>query len=234
MTLDAEKELTEDWLKLKWGKFSASQLFHLMMGSGKGMFGDGAITYIEGIARECYTRFNTDELVETYAMKMGKVNEAQSFGVLYKHIGFAGLQYHGSTNPVFELYTGFDNPELDGQAGASPDATAPLLDGTGFSFGAELKNPKQKTHWEYLRNIKDQWDLKKISLEYYTQVQMSMLTFKTDLWIWASYNEYFPVKHQMRIVEVVPDIPFLEDFKVKLKMAIRLRNKIVKEMQDLA
>jgi len=224
---------TNLWLEEKWGKMSGSQLFHIMVpGKEYKLFSPGGLTYIENVARERFTRFNTDENVETYAMKMGKVNEAQSFYAISKKLGFNGLTYHGGGNPVFELYNGYGDPLFDGRWGVSPDSSA-ITSGGKCSFGMELKNPKQATHLFYLRNVRDQWDLKKVSLEYYTQTQASMMAMDCDLWLWGSYNEYFPEAQQARVIECAPDKNFQADLKIRAKQAIRLIDQLVEEWQSL-
>lgn len=221
---DSEKAKVELWKRKKWGKFSASQEYHLMVPGKNGeVFSTGGLTYIENVAREAYTNYNEEEMVESYAMKMGKIREPQSYGHLRRLLGFDGLQYYGGDNPVFDLYC----PD----SGVSPDCKAILPDGT-VSFGAELKNPTGKTHMFYLRNIKDQWDLKKISDEYYAQVQKALLTYKCDHWLWTSHNEYFPFKDQMLIIEVKADKQYLQNMDVRIKMAVKKKYEIMEELRN--
>lgn len=220
---DSEKAKVDAWRRKKWGRFSASQIFHLMI-PGKGeVFSPGGVTYIEQVAREAYTTYNEEDSVETYAMRMGKIKEAQAYAHLRRLLGFDGLQYHGGNDPVFDLYC----PD----SGVSPDCRAVLPDGT-VSFGAEIKCPTGKIHMFYLRNIKDQWDLKKISEEYYAQVQKALLKYKCDHWLWTSYNEYFPFKDQQLLIEVKADKPYIQNMDVRLKMAIKKKYEIIEEMKN--
>lgn len=212
------------WKKEKWGKFSASEIDVLAI-PGKGTtFSDGAETYIEKMAREEYTIFNDEENVETFSMRKGKMKEAQSFGHYRRLVGFDGLEYFGGSNPYFEKYSQ--------DSGSSPDCLAWIdKEKKTVSFGGELKNPNSKTHWDYLRNVKDQFDLRKINRQYYGQCQFGMMTFKTSLWHWCSYNEYFPFKDQMLIIEVVPDLAYQSALSVRLKMAEKKKWELIEEMK---
>lgn len=215
---------TEAWLQNKWGKFSASQIFHLMTpGKGNEIFSPGGITYIEHVAREAYTLFNNEESVESFAMKMGKVREPQSFAFLRRLIGFDKMEYYGGSNPLFQEYC----PD----SGASPDCLALLPDGNA-SFGAELKNPTGKTHMHYLRTLKDQFDLLKQSEEYYAQVQFNLMVFKCDLWLWSSHNEYFPFKDRMLILECKSDKNYQRNLDIRLKMAVKKKYQIIEELKN--
>lgn len=216
----------EAWKVKKWGKFSASEIDVLSVQPKNGVFSDGAMTYIEDVAREAYTIFNDDDNVETYAMKKGKMKESQSYGHYRRLMGdFAGLEYFGGGNPYFEQYCA--------DSGASPDCVAWINKAEKIaSFGAELKNPNAKTHWEYLRTIKDQIDLKMSNRKYYGQVQFNMMTFKVDLWHWCSYNEYFPFKDQMLILEVKADKVYQSNLAIRLKMAVKKKWELIEEMKS--
>ncbi len=214
----------EQWLMDKWGCFSASEMHKLLSkGVGSDMFGVAAKTYIEETAIDAYTMFSTDENVETYAMKMGKVNEAQSFGYLKMLLGVEILEYYGGANPIFKKYC----PD----SGCSPDCTAPLPDG-GISFGVELKNNQRKQHFRDLRLIADPIDLKREHLDDFTQCQFSMMCYKTDLWLWCSYNEYFPAQDKMLIIEVAADKSFQDNLGVRLQMAKKIKYRIIEQRKN--
>lgn len=213
----------DQWLLEKWGCFSASEM-HKLLSKGVGeMFGAGAKTYIEEVAIESYTMFNMDENVETYSMKMGKVNEAQSFAYYKILLGFEGLEYFGDNNPIFKRYCE--------DSGCSPDCLATKPDGT-VSFGSEFKNNQRKQHFRDLRLINDCLDLKKCHEDDYTQCQFSMMCFKTDLWHWCSYNEYFPAKDKMLIIEVKEDKQFQDNLYVRLLMAKKIKHRIIEQRNN--
>lgn len=222
-----KNELEDEWRKVKWGKFSASEIDNLMS-PGKGVtFGQGAETYIERIAREAYTLFNDSENNETFAMKQGKKKEAEAFSFYRKMMGIdQEFEYYGGGNPYFEHYCQ--------DSGSSPDC---LLwkdkPNKIVSFGSEFKCPTSKIHWDYIRNIKTQFDLKQISPQYYGQCQFGMMTFNTDLWHWCSYNEYYPVRTRMNIVEIAADKTYQSNLKVRIKMAVKMKYDLLAQMRGL-
>lgn len=213
---DTSKE--EAWRLAKWGKFSASCI-DVLTSKGVGeMFGKGAKTYIKKVAREAYTLFNTEEDVETYDMKMGKQREAQSYAAYRKAIGFDDLTYYGGNNPHFEPY--------DEHSGGSPDCVAKMSDGK-VSFGAEFKNPKGDVHFDYLTNIRNQYDLYKAAPIYYGQCQFLLMIYKCDLWHWCSHNEFFPPRDRLLLIEVEPDKQYQDNLLLRLKQAIILKQLII-------
>lgn len=223
------EEAEEKWLMQKWGKFGASDMYKLWS-KGKGeMFGAGAKTLIKKVARQAYTLFNTEDSVETYSMKMGKVNEPQSFGYVYKLLGIKELEYYGSNNPIFVNH---HKNEFKADTGCSPDGAAKRKDGI-ISFGVELKNNKGDTHWDSLNEIKTQKDLLAANKDDYTQCQFSMACCNTDLWLWVSYNEYFPEKHKALIIEVTPDEEFMEQLDERIVAAIKKKYELIDEMKNI-
>lgn len=221
---DASAE--EAWKMAKWGMFSASEIDVLAVPAKSGVFSSGAETYIEDVAREAYTLYNDDDNVETWAMKKGKMKEGQSFSHYRRLIGdLSSLEYFGGGNPYFEKYCA--------DSGSSPDCVAWInKDEKKASFGSELKNPNAKTHWGYWKTIKDQFDLKMVERKHYGQCQFNMITFKTDLWHWCSYNEYFPFKHQMLIIEVKADKGYQDNLTIRLKMAVKKKWQLIEEMKN--
>jgi len=214
-----DNSATENWLKIKWQKFSSSTLHPLTI-NGKGeMFGEGAKTAIMKVARQSYTMFNMEDKVETYDMRVGIAKEPECFAFYKRLIGLEALTHHGGANPIFKHFTN--------DSGCSPDCTAPIPDTDKISFGAEFKNPSGETHFKYLFDIEKQEDLKKVKPEYYTQVQFSMMCYDVDIWHWASYNEFFPLKERMLILEVKKDFQFCNNLEIRLMQASKLKNKIV-------
>lgn len=218
-----DTSVEETWLIEKWGCFSASEMYKLLSKGVGEMFGSTAKSYIEETAIDAYTMFSMDENVETYAMKMGKIKEPQSFGYLKMLLGVDILEYYGGDNPIFKKYC----PD----SGCSPDLTAPMPDGT-VSFGGELKNNQRKQHFRDLRLLKEQKDLQQYHIDDFTQCQFSMMCYKTDLWLWCSYNEYFPDRDKMLIIEVKQDKNFQDNLDVRLQMAKKIKHRIIEERKN--
>lgn len=224
-----DNSIEEKWLMDKWGKFGASDSAKLLAkGVGQNMFGVGAMTYIKKVARQAYTMFNTQDSVETYAMKMGKVLEPQSFGYVYSILRVPELEYYGSSTPIFIPHI---KDEYKSDVGCSPDAAARRKD-KSISFGLELKNPSGDTHWDYLTEISDAEGLKKCCKDFYSQCQFSMAATGTDLWLWCSYNEFYPDKDKALIIEVTPDEEFMEEMNKRTTGAIKKKYELIEEMQS--
>jgi len=222
----------EAWLEKKWGKFSGSEIWKLTIGGKedkktgtKSLFGDGAMSYIKKIAVQAYTLFNLDDNPETFQMKLGKAREHISAAYYQKLISFGGIMYYGGLNPLFEPYTA--------DSGCSPDIVVwKDYKARIASWGAELKNPSSAVHMEYLLTIKDAMDLKRESIEYYSQCQFAMMTFKTDLWHWCSHNEYFPDKSRMLLIEVPQDKNFQNDLDARIEKATKLKYEFIEKLKN--
>lgn len=212
----------EVWKLARKGRMTDSVIYKLESKGSGTMFGKGALTFIQEIACDAYTLFE-DRNVQTYSMMMGKVNEPEAFSLYAKLIGFAGLEYFGGGNPVFKEY--------GEHGGGSPDVTAPMPNGT-VSFGGELKCPDRDTHWAYLTEIKDQYDLQKISPQYYGQCQGLMRTFGCDLWHWFSYNSFFPLKDRGHLIEVKKDMRWRNNMDARWDMAVKLKIELIEQMKN--
>jgi len=203
------------WLLDKWGKFSGSRIHRLIpVKFTKDMFDNDALKYIDEVSCQACTAFEDRPELMTYDVRMGKINEPYAFKFYSQVIGFDRLEYFGDNNPHFELY--------NEHAGVSPDCVAFKNDGTA-SFGAEFKCLSRDNHMYYLKNVQKQVDLKIVSLERYAQIQFQMMVYKVDLWHFAIYNEYFPLKSRMHIIEIQPDKNFQMDLKIRISAAINLK-----------
>ncbi len=219
------KALTEAWMLKKWGKLSASDI-HLLTekSTGTKMFGKGAATYILKVARQECSLFNEEDKIDSHDMRMGKLREQNCF-MFYKNLlGLECLEHYGDHNPIFYEY-------IPG-VGVSADCVAKKPDGN-VSFGAEFKNPSADTHFRYLLELDNQWDLLSESPKYYGQVQHSMMAYKTDLWHWVSYNEYMKKpEQQMIILEVKKDDRYCDNLEIRIASALKIKNKIVEMINN--
>ena len=230
---DNSKE--EAWKLARKGKFTASAS-HRLLAKGKGeVFGAGAMSYINEVACDAYTTFS-DDGYEIYDMKMGKIMEPEIAAHYETAWGIEITNLYGATNPHFE-----PDPYFPKDSGGSPDGIIRNNHGS-ISWGVEFKRPKKLTHWSYLTNIKDQWDLKRLSEDgeklkwadklnsvasYYSQVQKLMNIFKCDLWHWCSYNEYFPIRDRLLVIEIKPDKPFIDDLNVRVGIGIKRKYELL-------
>lgn len=222
-------ELEYNWLKEKWGCFSASTASELLSKGMGELFGVGAKTRIKKVAREAYTQFNMDESsVSTKDMMLGKMREPISYAYLYKLLGIKTLEHHGDCNPLFYRHI---KDEYKEHAGCSPDVLAYKSDGS-ISFGIEMKNPKGDAHQDYIMQIENASHLEKYCKDYWVQCQFSMMCYGLDLWLFTSHNEYFPPKTRMLIVEVPLDKSFVANYEIRLSMAIKMKNRIIEQVMN--
>lgn len=231
--MEIDLEAISKWRRSKWGHFSASEIHHILVSGPRDkvtgvapMLGKGAISYVKKIARQAFTEFNEDDDgAESFAMKRGKMQEPVAAGHYQRLIGLDNMAYYGGGNPQFFHYC----PD----SGVSPDLVVWKDEEKRIaSFGAEFKSPQGDTHMDYLFNIKDAQDLKKECPEYYAQCQFAMMTFKSDLWHWCSFNEYFPGKDKMLIIEIPTDKSFQDDLEIRLSMAIKNKNEFVELLKN--
>jgi hypothetical protein len=218
-------ESEAQWKLARWGKFTASEMYHLAIGkketpkSAAKMFGDGAITYIKKVTTEAYTRFNDRDDVSTKAMRNGNADEPLAYAHLCRLMGLTDLEYCGPDNKIFQKYC--DN------SGASPDALGKRPDGTVY-YGAEIKCKTSEVHMDHLFEIGDDEELfRKKMFNFWVQCQFSIMTFKAKYWLFCYYNEFFPFQDAMKIIRVNPDPIFQSDLDLRLKQAIKIKYKII-------
>lgn len=228
-----EIEQRDRWELDKWGKFSASEVWKLLVPGPvidkitgeKAMFGDTALTYIERVARETYTLYNKEENPISYAMKMGIEREAGSAGFYQRTLGLDKFVYYGVGNSRFFPW-GL-------HAGVSPDLVLWLDEPNQIaSLIAEMKNPSPKVHEWNLDNIVTAKDLEKAYSDYYTQCQSLMLALNCDLAHWCSHNEYFTGNERLLIIEVPADKNFQNSLSLRLKAAIRIKKERIKNREE--
>lgn len=213
------------WKLDKWGKFSGSQIHRLIPSKpGKDMFDKTALNYIDEVVCQACTAFEDKPEINKYDVRMGKINEPYAFKFYSQVIGFDKLEYYGGSNPIFVPY--------NEHSGVSPDCVAKLPDGRS-SFGAEFKCLSRDNHKYYLEHIKEPIDLKIESMERYAQIQFNMMVHNVDLWHFAIYNEYFPLKSRMHIIEITPDKPFQTDLKIRIAAATKLKIEMVEKFKKL-
>lgn len=228
----------QQWLAEKKGCFGASSMHALTIAgndetTGKPTtFGKGAITYIEEKAKEEYLiSMPPENGAMPYEMKMGLLNEPIAAEHYRKLIGVPTLRYLGHA-PYFKKWTTYSGASSDIIAPYPQDDLLDIRELTTVSFGAELKCPTWKMHGKYLLKIKDQWDLKKIEPEYYTQVQVNLFAWKADMWHWCSFCDEYPFNGKMLIIEVKRDKALETDLYMRVRMAEKIKMEIYEQLKN--
>lgn len=222
------QEKKAEWAKQRWGKFTGSNAYKL--------FGKGFNSYVEEVACQKYTSYEHSDFEGTWEMREGKKKEPEAFAFHKAQLmqlepfidGRLRIEYYGDNNPIFQPY---DDDRFRDWVGISLDSLVVKSDGTPYLTG-EYKCPKRDTHMMYIRKIKNGIDLKEYKPEYYWQIQLGILVSGVSFSHFCSYNEYFPYKHRMHIVEVFPNKNDHILLKSKLSQAIEEAHKILSELKN--
>lgn len=155
-----------DWLLLRAGKVTASEMDALISPLGKIRDGDGVETYLNQKLVELWTGGPLPQLQGVFDMDQGQILEERA-------------------KPAFTIHTGLEIQNVgfvstdDGRAGCSPDAL--VTNGCGV----EIKCPTMPKHVGYLR-------AGKLPKEYAAQVQGSMWVTGMEAWCFFSYSRQLP------------------------------------------
>lgn len=158
-----------DWMLLRAGKVTASEMDALISPLGKIRNGDGVQTYLNKKLVELWTGGPLASLQGVFDMDQGQILEERA-------------------RPAFTIHTGIEVETAafietdDGRCGCSPDAVI------GDKSAVEIKCPTMPVHVGYLRDgsLPDQ---------YISQVQGSLFVTGYETWHFFSYNRQFPPLH---------------------------------------
>jgi len=200
---------SDEWLQIRKGKFTASEVHRLMGIKGLGKTGE---TYIfEKVTEELG---GTIPPVFSKAMEHGTLTEP-----------FAKRHYE----LAFDC-TIVDKPfliaEWCDQAGCSPDGIV-----EGKELGVETKCPMNPTnHIQHLMIISDQ-ELKDQKPEYYWQVQCCLAVTGLKEWDFVSYHEDFSGKLRMSVLTVAANESDIALLKSRIGEAVEIKNKIIAKIK---
>lgn len=215
----------DKWFVDRYAKFTASEIHKLLSkGVGSEMFGAGARTYIKKKAIEKETTFWENPKLEfVKPLLWGKRYEEPAFHHYVRMTGNMDMRYMGTETPLFLTY--------DEDSGGSPDGIMGLDE--VIHLGLELKCPMDSAvHWDYL-GLKDQYDLKGHTIEYYAQVQFLLMITKAPVFHWVSFDErYKDFKKRMHIIPILPEINFQKNLDIRIKQATKDRDKLIEEMKN--
>lgn len=210
--IKSPEEIRAEWLKLRLGKFTASEFHRLMAYQGKPELPKGGQTYAIEKAIEILTDSQPDGYISP-AMQWGIDHEAEAIQAFMDATGIE-VSNHGHRQVFLQM-----GPDIGGTA----DGLIPKL-----SSGVEIKCPKSKTHLDYME-ITCADDLKVIAPEYYWQCQGLMkINMCHSHWYFVSYDPRFRIPslrlHVAKIERCDLDI---EDLMDRLDMAIKHRDAFV-------
>lgn len=193
VVIDLSDQGSEDWLRARLGKFTASRAADLMLRQRNGKPYATRKDYITQLALERVTGEIPEQVISA-AMDEGRDRERT-----------AALAYSFDKGVETEQ-TGFWHNDI---YGASPDDLI-----VGQNGGVEYKNPKSSTHFTTLKT-------QEIPEYYYWQILQCLLVTGRDFWDYVSYHPLFPENAQLFIkrIEAKGVIDDLTRLKVELKQA---------------
>ena len=187
-----------DWYRARLGKFTGSQVGRLMK-SGRGKdeyFGKDAISYITEVVAERMLNPSVvmmDELFEEYLLQTTASSKTLAWGndqemnakALYAKLRKVKITSCGAV-------------ELSKWFASSPDGL--VLENNGC---VEVKCPTPKVHVEYMVNVHNAEDLKKVKPEYYWQCVAHMAVTGAEWCDWMSYCPFN--KRPLHVVRIDRD-----------------------------
>lgn len=181
----------EDWLSIRKGKATASQIHRLLAGSANEL-SKGAKTYCEEIFAETVADDVTPGYTD-FAMEWGKSEEPNAILELDKLYPHDEIQHFGAWEFLFCEYNSF--------SGCSPDALCEN------KFGVEVKCPvKKEIHIERVMTVNSGTELLAYDKAIYTQIQFNMMCFGLNKWLWVSwYDGMRESALKLHVVEIEAD-----------------------------
>lgn len=215
----------EQWHKSRWGKFTASENYKLLIGGkNNAMFGDGATTYIKQKALQMTTAiWERPELEETKSILHGRVHEYPAYEMYVKETKNYSMLYLGD-DPLFYPWEAMAD-----ECGGTPDC-ASINDSGVIEFGAEIKCPINPVyHFDRLK-WKDQYDLKDNYPLCYTQIQNLLMITKAQEWHFVSFDDRQLIKpYKIKIIPVLPDKKFQDNLEMRIRQAVKEKYRIISE-----
>lgn len=164
-----------DWLLLRSGKVTASEMDALISPLGKIRTGEGVTTYLNQKLCEVWTGGPLIALQGVFDVEQGIILEKRA-------------------RPAFTFHTGIEVHQVsfietdDGKAGCSPDALITDNAASIPTSGVEIKCPRLDTHVGYLLSGE-------LPKQYVSQVQGSLFVTGFATWHFFSYHRQLPPLH---------------------------------------
>lgn len=211
--LETLESKTDLWLEKKRGRFSGSEFHRLMGYEDKDVFPDGAETY--AIEKAIETLVTEVDYFSNDDMDRGNNEEFDSVQFFMEVTGLK-VEKYATEQEFFELGM---------HVGCTPDG---LIGDDGLIEG---KNPKSKTHFFYLTNLKTVEDFKKHCKNYYWQVQGNMyVTDRKYCYFYSFDNRFKDPKHKLFLLKVERNDTDIEKLKVRIQKGIKSKLEHIKKL----
>lgn len=227
MTVNNLAQRTDEWLKLRLGVITGSEVGKLMKSSRKKdeYFGDTARSYIYKKAAEkdlLDDVRNDDDLWEMYRNQYSFSSKAMDFGTKQEE----------SARKLYEKITGRHIVEVGSCRHPTISNFASSPDGFFYDENTEekgcleIKTPNIDTYYKYRSEIIKGVDLLTVNPDYYYQCLSHMACCEAQ---WTDFVCFQPfLKHNIHIVRIYPD----EKVFAEMEKRIRIANDIIDELID--
>lgn len=219
------QQRTDEWLKMRLGVFTGSEIGKLMKSSRKKdeFFGDTAKSYIykKAAERDLLDEVKSDEeLWEMYKNQYSFSSKAMDFGT--EQEVYARKAYEKKTGRHIVEVGSCKHPTILNFA-SSPDGFF-YDENTGERGCIEIKVPNIDTYYKYLTEITSASDLLAVNPDYYYQCLSHMACCEAQ---WTDFVCFQPfLKHNLHIVRILPD----EKVFAEMEKRIRVANDIINEL----
>lgn len=209
------EQRTKEWFLARKGKFTASEIYNLLVSSKKKdeLFGETAISYI----KEKVSEYLMNDDVFSEIQELNFSNAATRWGNSYE--GEARNLYMEMTGMgIYE--TGF--VEYTRYSGGSPDGVNE--DGKGL---IEIKCPfNSSKHIDFMMMEKPD-DLLKLSKQYYYQCQANMMFCQMEYLDFISYDPRLSPLLRMKILRIPARKEDFETIRHRIEIAESILDEIV-------
>ena len=208
------KQGSQEWLSLRAGRFSASEVSDLLGAKGFCQTGESYITTKvgESLAGAC------EELGETWQMRWGHENEPKAAEIYAQSTGLELIQHVGQ--PVA-------GDLLNAHTWASPDRLIPAKE-----MGLEIKCPPSIKNFTKFLLMRSGNELQEVDKGYFAQVQMCMLAYECDRWDFMVYHPKFPPNACAYVVTVHRDEAFIAGLVQRLEQAIFIKLEKISQIKQ--
>lgn len=209
------KQGTEEWDKMRIGRFTSSEMYRLITppktkeDKDAGKLSETALTYVNEKVAETLTGMAKQNSY-AYPLVYGKETEAQAIEVFCERTGF--------------IWDEIGFVSFGDHAGGSPDG---IINETDI---LEVKCPYAiDTQVDYLQ-LTDQWDLMRLKPAYYWQCMSNLLFTGKERAHFVSFDPRYPDKQQIVHIVIKPITDDFQKITDKIAKAVEEKLKILKSI----
>jgi hypothetical protein len=217
---------SEEWDRIRLGRFTASEFYRLMEPSKREMTekelkarpksGKGSS------AKYIYDHDSLSDSARTYIFeKVSEVLTGQARQIGFPYAILWGKEHEEEAAELFASRTGFDVQKVGffpytQHAGGSPDR---LVNDNAI---LEIKAPYDSVNQVKYLMLTDQWDLKREYFPYWVQCQANMMFTERNLTYFCTFDPRMKDdKHKLTQIEIKADPEFHDLMRKKIELAVK-------------